>query len=207
MNKWFAIGGVKRSGKDTFAKNFEECGFVKINFADNLKKLCSSAFSISLDIFYSDEYKEKELTSPIVIEDKHIVIINEWIHSTHDFTIDAELHKGRLLKTPREIMQYTGTEIIRHAYPDYHVEATLANMADHKKVVCSDVRFPNELSGMRDKATELGYGFFSFYIHRNGFVGDSHASEAMTQEDFDLLIENETILGLSKMASLFVEKD
>jgi hypothetical protein len=205
MGKWVAIAGVKYSGKDSFGDFFVQKGYTKINFADNLKHLCASVFAKNIDLFYDSKLKEVDFDTPVIVATSHIDAINEWVHKTHTFSVEGK-HVGKFLKSPREILQYVGTEILRDAYPDYHTEATMLEMAKYHLMICSDIRFPNERDIMDKKAKELKHQFMAFYIRRPGFLGDSHASETSVQStDMGIIIENNTDLdGLQKLASVFL---
>ena len=206
MGKWVAIAGVKYSGKDTFGDFFVQKGYTKINFADNLKQLCASVFDKNIDLFYNSKMKEVDFETPVIISTFHIEAINAWVHKTHTFSVESGKHIGKFLKSPREILQYVGTEMLRDAYANYHTEATMIEMAKHPLLVCSDIRFLNERDIMSEKAKETKHTFLSFYIRRPGFTGDSHASEtSVNATDMGIIIENDTdINGLQKLASVFL---
>lgn len=207
MGRWVAIGGVKYSGKDTFAEFFVETGYKKINFADNLKHMCASVFDKSIDVFYDSILKETNFDESILLTMEHVNKINAWVLKTHAFSIDSTKHIGKVLNSPRDILQYVGTEILRDAYKNYHTEATMIEMSKYQKVVCSDIRFPNERDIMTEKAKELGHPCVTFYVRRPGKMGDTHASETSIQAgDMSIVVENDTTIeGLGRIAALFLE--
>lgn len=208
MGKWIAVSGYKYSGKDTYSQFFVDNGYTKVNFGDNLKQMLADAFFIGLDWFYDTALKEQELNKPITITTINIHRLNNWIKKTHMFELPLEPFLGKELITTRQIMQFVGTDMIRTTYNDYHVEATLLEMEKHEKLICSDVRFPNELEGMDNKAKEKGHDFFKVYVKRPGFLGDSHASEtSITENTFmengGIIVNNDTdIDSLQRLAKV-----
>jgi hypothetical protein len=205
MGKWIGIAGVKYSGKDTLAQYFVDRSFIKVNFADNLKSMLAFAFGLDLNLFYDSVLKEELFEQPMVLTENILNNLNGWITKTHQFSLSTDF-VNKELKNPREIMQFVGTDMIRKTYNDYHVEATIKMMEPHEYVVCSDIRFPNELVYMSEGAKELGHKFTSIYIERPGFSGDSHSSEnSISQSDMAVHILNDTTIeNLHKIAKLFV---
>jgi len=205
MGKYVCITGVKFSGKDSFAYYFEKEGYVKVNFADNLKEMCAYAFSISLDIMHDPKSKEIELTSPAEVTAVTLSKLNEWISRSHSFTL-SEKFIGNSFKSIRKMLQFVGTDMIRATYENYHVEVALKNMEQHNRVVCADCRFMNELEGMRDLSTKLGHKFASIYMFRPGYEGDSHISEnSIKEEDCNTKVYNDTTVeNLSNIANLIL---
>jgi hypothetical protein len=205
MGKFISVSGVKRSGKDTFAGFFEKQGYVKINFGDNLKYMLSYAFGIPIECMYDESLKETVLDTPIVITVDHIKKLNEWVKKTHDFVI-PDSYAGKTISTPRELMQYVGTDIIRETYGKYHVEATLPKMKANELMICADARFPNEIEGIQKSAEEMGYSFISVYVSRPGFEGDAHSSEnSVKPEDCKITVVNDSsIESLLRIAELFL---
>jgi hypothetical protein len=205
MGKWVAVAGVKYSGKDTFGGFFIDKGYTRVAFADNLKQLCAEVFNKPLNVFYDSKLKEVEFETSTILSSSHIEAINAWVSKTHTFVVESGKHIGKYLNSPREIMQYVGTEVLRDAYPNYHTEATIMEMAKHQMLICTDVRFHNERDIMSQKAKELGHTFMAFYVRRPGYSGDAHASESMKPEDMNIIIENDTdVEGLHRLAAVFL---
>lgn len=139
-----AICGAKRHGKGTAASSLVNHGFVEINFADALKESCAAAFGIPLEVFYDDTRKEAPLA---------------------DYGYPNE--------SPRSILQYVGTEMFRSKWDGIWVNTWLNKARKHKRVVCSDLRFPNEYDMLRAN------GAMIMRVVRPGWEsGDTHASEA-----------------------------
>jgi len=151
------IAGSKGSGKDTMADYLcDRYQYQKRAFADPIKDLCRSLFHLSMD----------QLTDPVMKE-----------------TVDP-----RWQKSPRQILQIVGTDLFRHHYHEdfwlQHFEQWYLSLQHHPsredlgsppqiRVVCSDIRFQNEL----DLIHRLGGQVVR--IHRSSYVfpPDSHESE------------------------------
>lgn len=190
---YVAIAGAKRAGKDTCAQLFESHGFRKINYGDNLKQMIAYSFDIPLEVMYDDNLKDAPFEQPVVCSVEHLMKMDEYIARTHTFSVPTS-HLGAVFNSPRELMQYVGTDIIRAVYPNYHTEVTAEKMRGHDLVVCADVRFPNELMAMKNIADNgcAMTRFFSVYITRPGVVAQGHASEtSVTQDMTDYIIEND----------------
>ena len=205
---WACLAGNKGAGKDTFADFFVELGYTKVAFGDNLKSMISYAFQMDNVYFYDPNIKDRKFDSPIYISKQNIDKLNEWISKTHVFEIPYT-YENIELESPRHMMQYIGTDIIRTLYQPYHVEATIRKMVDLPYMICSDVRFLNELEGIQKEAKRLGIDLHTIYIERKGFVGDNHISEnSVKKEDFAVTVENNSNLqSLKQLSRLFTRKE
>ena len=141
--------GFAKSGKSTAARQLSLLGGVEVAFADHLKNVCSTAFSIPRHYFDDQDKKEIRFSSPIVLCDYDIAKI------LHAFGIKTERvkgarifssHSGKQLTSPRHVAQYIGTNLLRSLDTDIHIK-TAVSMADKnaKFLIFSDVRFDNEL--------------------------------------------------------------
>lgn len=164
--------GIKRSGKDTSAEHLvKEYGFRSMAFADPLKSIASTLF------FFNDEQLHGDLKE---VTDK------EW---------------G---VTPRHVFQQLGTEIIRNnmgkVIPDigenFWVEHTRVKInrirkeEPNKRIVITDVRFPNEANLIKDKG-----GIIIKIIRPALKSDDGHASEVQVDEiDADYNIINDSTI-------------
>jgi hypothetical protein len=143
------ICGAKFAGKDTSARKLiDEMGFTQVNFADGLRKTMCVAL----------REKDNYFTDPATKEE-----------------IDPRSGKSR-----RYWLQIAGTEWYRSLYDSIWVDWLMAEITDRnlKRVVITDLRFPNELKAIRDKKDT-----FDSYVIRitNPSLGeptDSHASES-----------------------------
>jgi len=221
MNKLIGIAGSAGSGKDTFAAPLVNRGFIKAAFADNLKEMCRVIFGLSKFHTDTQEGKLTKLSVLIPFTKIHFNEIVRWIDRTHDIRECAaalsEVEKkyitnhikkeGRPLYfyTPREVLQFVGTEICRSVHINYHAEVLYARIiSSNLRWVITDVRFANE----REMIKKLG-GIL-VRLKRDGHItqgiNTGHPSESSWGEDseYDVVINNSgTIEDLQKSTDQF----
>lgn len=164
--KLVAFVGPRGSGKDTCAAIAKEAGLVagKISFAGPLKRICSEVFDIPMDVFEDPIKKEEVATHPL-----DMAALGEIIAGMSDYLpmTDAEMfacsmnfakHFNNTLTSPRHVLQYVGTEIIRAYDPDWHCKAAFSEYnleqldVDTSKVYAvTDCRFLNEYAFLNEK--------------------------------------------------------
>lgn len=151
MTRIIALTGAAGSGKSTAAEILEERGFVRIKFAEPLKKMLAALYStVGLspdDIYERIEGEMKERVDP------HL-----------------------LMRTPRLAMQTLGTEWGRDCIGEDLWTDLWSFRVDRARergfsVVVDDCRFPNEAATVRG----LG-GTIIKMVGRGGIPG-THASE------------------------------
>lgn len=204
------LAGKARSGKDSFADVLvEHLGFEKLFFAQNLKEMCKSVFHLTDYDVYEQKGKETSFYTPMTLTENHLEGVLKWIHTvTPDVKVaDDGFTKSLLLlrndvhfKSPRELLQYVGTEICRECYADtYHIDVVHAQIKN-KNYVISDARFKNERAVIKEWE-----GFNIKVIdpdQEDETVGLSgHASEAeMDGDDYDVVFMNDKTLGLDMLS-------
>jgi len=174
MNIVIGIGGDLESGKDTAAdfiiklrKNYK-----KLHFAENLKRMCMVAFNLSEHDVYTEEGKKTPFAEPKEFTYEAAIEICHWAKNVNDFPDNGYFAKvitlannnpnsiypmREVFRTPREILQYVGTEVCRECiFIDYHVDVVRKQMYrafhDGYNVVIADMRFENE----RDFVSMMG---------------------------------------------------
>jgi hypothetical protein len=155
----FAMAGQMGSGKDTAAKHLVDAhGFTKLAFADNLKEMCKAAFSLTDYDVYDEEGKFKKFQEPVTLTPDHLRKIIVWALRVNGFEFGEEVIdkclalKGKVFETPREVLQFVGTEICRMViHPDFHAEVVRMKIEREglQKVVISDCRFLNEREAVK----------------------------------------------------------
>lgn len=142
--------GRKGSGKDTASEVFERHGAVHIKFAGALKSML-----VTLLLFQGVE------------EDVVFRMIEGDLKE-----IPSDYLGGR---SPRYAMQTIGTEWARDLMaPDLWVQVFKAAASKFPLVVCSDVRFPNEVKAINDLGGQV------YRVERLGVDRtDEHPSESM----------------------------
>jgi len=153
-----AFGYKAGVGKDTAANYLvSKYGWKQLSFASTLKEGCKELFGLTDYDVYHELGKHTVLSSPI-----------EYTTNTHSKELDWMLSEiptitpidlpssifGTILTTPRDLLQFIGTEIIRAVYPSFHIDTCLAKVKENNNYVISDLRFPNEAKVV---AEEGGY--------------------------------------------------
>ena len=141
MRKIIGVAGWKAAGKDTIGKYFiDNHGYTKDSFAASLKDLVASVFCWDRELLEGATKESREWReTPDGWWEEHL----NWIN-----------HPGYKLSerfTPRFALQYIGTQVFRENM-DYNiwVSSLKRRLLNNKKVVLTDVRFPNELQMVKD---------------------------------------------------------
>lgn len=199
--------GPKGSGKDTSADILKEEKLASgsISFAGPLKKICCEVFKLHHNFVNDPVLKEKEFETPITLTAAHFRKINllmtdhldqdEFFYNPYKASI-AGL-EGQVIKTPRHLLQFIGTEYIRNRiHPDWHLQAafsktTLAKLDQEGLYCVTDARFPNEYEFLANK---FGEDFQGFYVERpeaeEKLAVSTHPSELQVLEVKKLIPES-----------------
>lgn len=184
-----AIGltGPAGSGKDTIAALLlKHCGIVPIAFADPLRTEIMDAFGVPIQLLTDRATKEvptRDLAMARCLNGEFVEHIRTRVGPHFPF-----MHVPR---SPRQIMQWWGTEYRRSADPHYWTTAMALRlhtlMDEGNAVAVTDVRFLNEVHLVRNFYGEI------WQVARPGLsiAPTAHASE-VTGEEFapDLVIDN-----------------
>lgn len=163
-------------GKDTVGDYLESrYGWAKHHFASDLKRACSTIFSVPMSYLVLDTLKNAPLPTPIVLTEFHFDSIIGWMSSRLSIIVKPsntvrQGFLGRAIKTPRELLQYVGTDVMRAHVPDYHLLACFTGMDFSKDNVICDVRFPNEADAI------VTHGGYCIKILRGTSLCDKRAS-------------------------------
>lgn len=238
-SKVIALAGEAGTGKDTFAKPLIERGFIHESFAKNLKDMCIEIFNLTPALVNTQQGKARRLDVPRRLTFQNLVRISQWMSKTHSLAectpkidniknvyIDSfvkSIGKAKEFKTPREILQFVGTDICRELIPTYHVDVLAHNLAKYPgPVVITDARFPNERELLKTKFdAQLIRLKRPSYTPSDQFVtleptpdqkkpvlvAGAHASETSlgTDEEYDVIIINDgTVQDLQEKALTFL---
>jgi hypothetical protein len=189
------LSGRKGCGKTELASICVEKGFKKLSFADALKDLACGLLQISRE----ELQRTKEISRPYVCDLDAIRAISKETGIPQD---DLEALLGRAFETPRELLQYLGTEVIRTYAPEWHIQKLAGRMQDGCNYCIDDCRFPNEKAFLESKDAYLAY-----IIRPANFDVSNHESEvALKPCDFEEIIVNNYKLGtLRNKWSRFVD--
>lgn len=234
MRKIISLSGEMQVGKDEFAKPLIEAGFVKGSFAKNLKAMCGEIFDLTEFDLEDQKGKARQLNAVREFNPENFHKIIEWMKKSHDvaematslielrdkyLTNQLKAHGSyRIFNTPREVLQFVGTDICRAAIHNYHVEVLLRELQANPNtnyIVC-DSRFPNERSVLKDE-----FGAILIRIKRpektpehliNAEIpvstpNSGHASENSLGEDKEydeVIINNGSIEDLHDIAKKYI---
>lgn len=191
--KVIGLIGKKGSGKDTVAELINEFKPMKrVTYADKLKNVCSSVFSVPLNKFNDRALKESQFNLPVQIT------LEQMYDLVSKYNLDVKknllrTHVGIILNNPREVLQYVGTNVLRSIDEDIHVKQVQFT----EDSIISDVRFQNEIDHVKNNE-EIEY--HSVFISRNTERTDLHASEDVVslQEGTYILDNNGDLNELKK---------
>ncbi len=172
MQKVVGLVGLRGSGKDTAAQFLVEQGWHRIAFADALYLEVAETFGITREFLSRRETKETpqpELALKNCKDQLFIAVMlthaGLQLGQTEGRKLSAFLRKPR---SPREIMQFWGTEYRREVFRDDYWRAQVAKYVKahpDKNFVITDVRFPDEgklvefeLGGELGRMTRPGLG-------------------------------------------------
>ena len=195
------MAGKAGSGKDTSADYLiEKYGYERLAFADNLKDMCMYAFGLTNDQCYDQDQKEEKFDTPMVLGVKQMAKIIEFIQFKNKFRLThREAYDLNMIvlekvtfSTPREILQYVGTQVLRdNVRDDYHLELVRRIIKERKlkKVVITDARFENER-----EAIKSWNGVVAFVDRKTnketGISGHASENSLGSLEDYDYVINN-----------------
>jgi hypothetical protein len=176
------LAGVKTSGKSTVTNIIKKLipETVEVALADKLKNVSSEVFKLNREQFDKQSLKEVEFENPIILNYNHIVSV---LNNFNVYTNEEQLKNiygeiiGRELRSPRDIAQFIGTEILR-ATGDEDIHCNNLNLVDNQVNVISDLRFLNEFEYFSNIE---GVEFIPMYVHRtlaeSAVNENSHISE------------------------------
>ena len=182
----YGIAGKKGHGKDTFARLVCEAisahkerkyrPFQIKHFADTIKQMSMRIFGITEKQVTDPATKDAPLSSPIVL-DNYVEIMRA------ETGIAIGQH-GLVARTPREVVQFFGTNYVRHIQDDYWVASFMSKMT--KRTLVPDIRFMNEAEAIRKDG---GHIVKIVRIDAKD-TGDTHVSETEVDK-----IEPDLVIG------------
>ena len=153
MNFVLGISGRAGVGKDAAADFLVASGWTgKLAFANNLKRMCMKVFDLTEYDVFDQVGKSTPIPGNIKFNHDHCTAILTWMQKTHGENLISKIKLaglvdmfGTLLSTPRDVLQFVGTDVCRFLIPTYHLDVVGMEIAKSPgKWVISDVRFPNE---------------------------------------------------------------
>ena len=111
-----AFSGRAKSGKSTATNLVKSLGFAEKMFAEKLKRVCAKVFDIDFDYFELQSLKENPVPKQCILtfENLHNILF-EFGHGSNPMEFYDQFNDfvDRDFKTPREIAQIVGTQILR----------------------------------------------------------------------------------------------
>lgn len=151
MQRVLGLIGRKGAGKDTAAKVLVSKGWVRLAFADPLYRESADAFGVTVEFLGNRDTKETPLPELALYKCRDQVFVAVVLQQagfqlgvSDGRKVRAFLQKPR---SPREIMQFWGTEYKRRVVrDDYWIEKVreVIRANPTTNFVITDVRFPNE---------------------------------------------------------------
>jgi hypothetical protein len=172
------ICGLIGSGKDTVAQRLvDEHSYKRDSFAKSLKDAVSSMFNWDRDLLEGNTSTSRA-----------------WREKPDDFW---SKRFGKEV-TPRWVLQYFGTEVMRQGMHDAIWVDSCIGRYKGQNTVISDTRFPNEIKRIKENGGVIllvkrfkDPDWFTSYVEGNIEPKGIHSSEYMwAKSDFDYTIEN-----------------
>jgi len=192
-----ALSGKARSGKDTFGNVLVKgYGFTQMAIADPLRELCCRVFGLEMKMFLDADKKDAQMAR-IHVDFHHIdkirkIIEEEWGYEISEESRDQmeEFH-GVELDTPRDVLRFVGTKLIRHCFNDnIWIELAAHKILELKgKIVITDCRFENE----RDFFRKVGAVLCLIKRNDNG-DNKEHEFSLGLDDDYDIIFTNDGTL-------------
>jgi hypothetical protein len=175
-----SISGRKLSGKTTLANEAIKRGFVKISFADKLKRITSELIDCPIEDLSDPIKKEEKFNKPY-----HWIDLKDKLEKTLNLSLPDDI-QNILLESKRDVLQFIGTEVLRRIDSEYHVNSLKEQIEPNKNYVTDDCRFLNEFQLL----SSLG-AVSILVIRPSHMVYSNHESEtALNRKYFKKIIKN-----------------
>ena len=160
------ICGSAGSGKTTIAKYLvEKYNFIELSFATCLKDVISIIFDWDRKLLEGDTPESRQ-----------------WRETIDDWW---SIRLGIPNLTPRFILQYIGTDIMRvHFHPDIWISHLERKLQPNINYVITDCRFYNEINMLHK------YNAYIIKVLKNNIKYDIHSSEALSYIIDDNIFDN-----------------
>lgn len=174
------ISGAKGAGKSTVTTMIQDLypGAVELALANKLKKVCSDVFKVPMENFIAPNLKEVPFENPIPLNIFNVKSIYQEFQ-LEDKCENMKKHTSTMFTTPRKLLQYVGSELLRGKSPDIHCEFAAKNIDSAGVYIVSDIRFLNELNYFKNK---YKWDCYPLYVQRASAEAeadkDKHISEA-----------------------------
>lgn len=183
------LTGNKGAGKTT-AFNFIKAKYpdiIELQLAKYLKEVCSIVFETDIKYFEDSHFKELVI-NPAFPHFQLTLTSLPLIYELYGLklrTSDFRKHLNAGFWTPRQVLQYVGTEILREREPTIHIRKMVESIQfqTSQNYIITDIRFINEYNTLKTMLDDK-LGFDMIYIQRDeaeAKAGD-HKSESEIKE-------------------------
>ena len=168
MRYLIGIGGLKRAGKDTFARVLREVAvergfaFVTVAFADPLRQAAAAAYGVDVSAFTDDDKKDTVCPEWGITYRQMLINLGEGMRSTDQdhwvkrWRIEVDRQQTALVEEARSIGRHTA-----------------AIYSDRLVVAVPDVRRLNEAAAIHDA------GGVNVLVQRPGVEWNGHVTEQL----------------------------
>lgn len=149
QQKTIGLIGIKGAGKDTAASFLAARGYVRVAFADSLYREVADAFGVSVEFLGNREIKETPVPELALIHCADLRFVQVVLAMEPNIEVGVAM---AALRSPRQIMQWWGTEYRRKLDDDSYWLNRVRKVIEaspSQNFVITDVRFPNEASFVR----------------------------------------------------------
>jgi hypothetical protein len=174
--------GSAGSGKTTIAKYLvEKYGFIELSFATCLKDVVAHIFDWDRELIEGDTPESRQWRE---------TIDNWW-----------SIRLGIPNLTPRFVMQYIGTDIMRNYFhPDIWISHVERKIQSNINYVITDCRFYNEIRML------YSYNAYIIKVLKSNIKYDTHSSENLAHITDDTIFNN-YIKNDGTIKELYLEMD
>lgn len=178
--KIIAFAGSKQAGKTTAFNTLRETfnNVHEVTIAGKLKNVVGEVLEIDTKNFHINELKEVPFADPITITKEQIEAVITAFGLKYDYDTHVRPHVGTLIETPRQSLQFFGTNVLHPIDDLVHIKNAVADMPTEGVIVVTDLRFLQEFEYFETKHADE---FFPFYIKNTKAEliaeGDTHPSE------------------------------
>ena len=137
--KVIGLTGFAKSGKSTAAEILKSLGGQEVAFAKHLKDVCSVVFNVPREHFDDQNFKEVPFRTNRLISSADTDEILKYFEIPDRFMPQTALaHSGTILKSPRHVAQYIGTEVLRTIDQNIHINMAfkLAGASSAPFLIC-----------------------------------------------------------------------
>lgn len=199
------LAGPAGCGKDTVANLLvTHARFTSLAFADRLRSEVCQAFAVDLPTFTHRPTKEEPIPAlalEFCLDNAFTGTMLRTVFKTFDGSVEAFMEQAR---SPRQIMQWWGTEFRRSQLPNYWTQGLIQSInyqqTNHQlRHVITDVRFENEAQAVRNMGGVIWQvkrpGIEATGTHTSDVDGSQFAPDAIINNSHDIRHLQGVVMG------------